>query len=208
MTTTTMSASEIEGAEIQNLSKLQDRYAAKTALSLTLFAVFFFIVAFLRPYLAILTVLLDGEADDRRQAVSQLAGLEAALWTALPVLIFGALLFGLLVTKRVAGPLAHLERGALEWSRGYVAHRVSFLRADRLDELADKTNQAWAQVEHTLAAVQQHNHEIRRIVESPVVSGSAPHAGGADPVERFRRIADASTAIKTALQPFHLIQKK
>ncbi len=208
MTTTAMSASKIEGAEIQNLSKLQDRYAAKTALSLTLFAVFFFIVAFLSPYLAILTVLLDGEAEDRRQAVSQLAGLEAALWTALPVLFFGALLFGLLVTKRVAGPLAHLERCALEWSRGYVAHRVSFLRADRLDELADKTNQAWAKVEHALAAVQQHNHEIRRIVDSLVVAGSAPHENGANHAERVCRISDASDAIKTALQPFHLMQKR
>lgn len=208
MTTKTIPAPEIDEADIQTFARLQDRYAAKTALSLTLFAVFFFIVAFLSPYLAILTVLLDGEAEDRRQAVSQLAGLEAALWTALPVLFFGALLFGLLVTKRVAGPLAHLERAALEWSRGYVAHRVSFLRADRLDELADKTNQAWVQVEHALAAVQQHNHEIRRLVGSLVVAGSAQQEGGANHAERVRHIADASDAIKTALQPFHLMQKK
>lgn len=186
----------------------QDRYVTRTAISLTLYSMLFFVLAFLSPYLVpALTLLSKASLAEQQAAAGQLLFLNETVLTAAPVFFFGSLLFGLLLTKRVAGPLAHLERCAVEWGKGYVAQRVSFLPADRLDGLAHTTNAAWSQVEGALGAIQQQNQDLRRIADSLVVTLGGQSAGSAELLDRVRQIAEVSGRIKAALQPFHVIQK-
>lgn len=209
MTTATMStpAARTEGRE--EFLGSHDRYVARTALILTLYAMLFFVLAFLSPYVVpALTLLTDGSLADQKAAADQLLFLNETVGTAIPVFFFGSLLFGLLLTKRVAGPLAHLQRCAKEWGDGYVAQRVNFLPADRLDGLGAATNHAWAQVEQALRSIHQQNQDIRRIADSLAVTLASQPVGSPEIVERLRQMADASSAIRTSLQPFHLIQRR
>lgn len=208
MSTATLStpAARTEGRD--EFMGFYDRYVARTALILTLYAMLFFVLAFLSPYVVpALTLLTDASLADQKTAADQLLFLNETVWTTMPVFFFGSLLFGLVLTKRVAGPLAHLQGCARQWGSGYVAQRVHFLPADRLDGLATVTNHAWGQVERALGDIHRQNQDIRRIADSLGVTLAGQAAGSPEIVERLRQIADGSAAIKTALQPFHLVPK-
>ena len=208
MPTATITAPDARLDEHKAFVGFHDRYVSRTALSLTLYAMLFFLLAFFGPYLApALTLLAETSLPEQKAAADQLLILSQTAWTAMPVFFFGSLLFGLLLTKRVAGPLAHLERCAVEWGNGYVAQRVSFLAADRLEELEATTNRAWSQVERALRTVQQQNHDLRRVADSLAVTMASHTSTSPEITERLRQIAEASGAIKTALQPFQLTSK-
>ncbi len=208
MPTATTTIPDAKAKSPEAFMGFQDRYVTRTAIVLTLYAMLFFVLAFLSPYLApALTLFGEASVQERKLAADQLLFLNETVWTALPVFFFGSLLFGLLLTKRVAGPLAHLERCAVQWGKGYVAQRVAFLPADRLDGLETTTNAAWAQVERTLDTIDRHNHDLRRIADSLALALVGHSSGPPELAERASQIVSASGAIKTALQPFRLIPK-
>ena len=125
----------------------QRAYTFKIAVSMALYACLFFVLAFCGPYvLPAITLFSDAPLTDRQVAASQLLLLSDTVWVAIPVFFLGAILFSLLVTRRVADALERLGQSARAWASGKVSHRLQFREADRLTDLAQLLNQGWSQV--------------------------------------------------------------
>ena len=72
-------------------------------MSMALYACLFFVLAFCGPYvLPAITLFSDAPLTDRQIAASQLLLLSDTVWVAIPVFFLGAILFSLLVMRRVA----------------------------------------------------------------------------------------------------------
>jgi methyl-accepting chemotaxis protein len=129
------------------IHKMQKAYAVHTGLLLFLYSSVFFVLAFFGPYVvpAITLFTTDGPLQEREIAAKELLLLSETVWVAIPVLFFGAVIFALVLTHRVAGPLHRLEQSTKAWAQGHLSWRIQFRKADQLEDLSDSANAAVGQ---------------------------------------------------------------
>jgi methyl-accepting chemotaxis protein len=163
----------------------QRTYTFKIAVSMALYACLFFVLAFCGPYvLPAITLFSDAPLTDRQIAASQLLLLSDTVWVAIPVFFLGAILFSLLVTRRVADALERLGRSARAWASGAMSHRLQFREADRLTDLAQLLNQGWAQVGQAVEVVREESSRARASVDGAMKTLIAQGMGGGSDVLR------------------------
>jgi methyl-accepting chemotaxis protein len=144
--------------------RIQKGYAAWIGLLLFLYSALFFTMAFygahLKPVVALYT---SDSLEERQVAAEEMLALSQTIWVAVPVLFFGSVIFSLIVTRRVAGPLARLDESLQQWARGNLRWRMRFRPSDRLDELADHANCALENIERSFDQIQ---HQTRVLQEA------------------------------------------
>ena len=97
----------------------QRAYTFKIAVSMALYACLFFVLGFCGPYvLPAITLFSDAPLTDRHIAASQLLLLSDTVWVAIPVFFLGAILFSLLVTRRIGDAIERLGQSARAWASG------------------------------------------------------------------------------------------
>jgi len=171
-TVTTSSASDRRNGFF--VHRIQKGYAAWIGLLLFLYSTLFFTIAFYGAHLKSMVALYGGGSIQERQtAAVEMLMLSETVWVAVPILFCGSLIFSLIVTRRVAGPLFRLDASMQQWARGNVTWRIAFRPNDRLDELAASANLAVGNVERALACLQQQNETIQRVLSRREYDGSA-----------------------------------
>lgn len=85
---------------------------------------------------------------------------------AVPVLFLGAVIFSLVLTRRVAGPLVQLDQSIQEWAKGNLGWRMQFRQSDRLEELASTANQALDRVEQAFGEMHRQTAVIQEALAS------------------------------------------
>jgi methyl-accepting chemotaxis protein len=141
------------------IHQIQKGYAIWIGVLLFLYSALFFTLAFYGTHLRPMLALYSSDSLQERQAAAvEMLMLSETVWVAVPVLFFGAVIFSLILTRRVAGPLYRLDESTRQWVRGNLRWRVQFRPSDRLDELAETANQALAEIEQSFAHIQ---HQTR-----------------------------------------------
>lgn len=204
MATVALSVSRQKSEHIAVVVREERRaYTLKTAVSMALYAGLFFVLAFCGPYvLPAVTLLSDAPLTDRQIAASQLLLLSDTVWVAIPVFFLGAILFSLLVMRRVADALERLGQSARAWSSGIVSHRLQFREADRLTDLAKLLNQGWSQVGQGVETIQQETSRARTAVERAMHIISAQGVGGPEALRQLQTTTEALNRIQAALGRF------
>lgn len=166
MRTATMTTpSSQDGRQGFFLHRVQKGYAVWIGVILFLYSALFFTLAFYGPHLGpMLTLYGGGTLEERQAAASEMLLLSETVAVAVPVLFLGAVVFSLVLTRRVAGPLFQLDRSIQEWARGNLSWRMEFRKSDRLDDLAETANQALAKVEHAFGELHRQNSAIQAAV--------------------------------------------
>jgi nitrogen fixation/metabolism regulation signal transduction histidine kinase len=126
------------------------------------------------------------------------------VWVAIPVFFLGAILFSLLVTRRVADALERLGQSARAWASGMVSHRLQFREADRLTDLAQLLNQGWSQVGLGIETMQKASSRARAAVDSAEKIILAQGVGGSDALRQLQTTAEALDRIQAALRRFEI----
>jgi HAMP domain-containing protein len=187
------------------VGKEQKAYTFKIAVSMALYACLFFVLAFCGPYvLPAITLFSDAPLTDRQVAASQLLLLSDTVWVAIPVFFLGAILFSLLVTRRVADALERLGQSARAWASGMVSHRLQFREADRLTDLAQLLNQGWSQVGQRVETIQQESSRARAAVDGAVKILLAQGVEGSDAFRQLQITTEALDRIQATLGRFEL----
>lgn len=141
--------------------RIQKGYAAWIGLLLFLYSALFFTMAFygahLKPVVALYT---SDSLEERQAAAEEMLTISKTVWVAVPVLFFGSVIFSLVVTRRVAGPLSRLDESLQQWAKGNLRWRMRFRPSDRLDELADHANCALENIERSF---EQIHHQTRAL---------------------------------------------
>ncbi|MBS0152459.1 MAG: methyl-accepting chemotaxis protein [Nitrospira sp.] len=141
--------------------RIQKGYAAWIGLLLFLYSALFFTMAFygahLKPVVALYT---SDSLEERQTAAEEMLVLSKTVWVAAPVLFFGSVIFSLVVTRRVAGPLSRLDESLQQWGKGNLRWRMRFRPSDRLDELADHANCALENIERSFDQI---HHQVRAL---------------------------------------------
>lgn len=154
--------------------RIQKGYALWIALLLFLYSTLFFIIAFYGVHLRAMVALYGGGSlQERQEAAAEMLMLSETVWVAVPILFCGSLIFSLIITRRVAGPLYRLDVTMQQWSSGNMTWRIAFRPSDRLDDLATSANLAVDNMERTLARLQHQNHTIQRVLSQTEYAGSA-----------------------------------
>ena len=180
-------------------------YTFKIAVSMALYACLFFVLAFCGPYvLPAITLFSDAPLTDRQIAASQLLLLSDTVWVAVPVFFLGAILFSLLVMRRVADALERLGQSARAWSSGIVSHRLQFREADRLTDLAQLLNQGWSQVGQGVETMQQESSRARAAVDGAMKIILAQGVGGSVALRQLQITTEALDRIQAALGRFEI----
>jgi len=136
----------------RTLHTIQKGYAIWIGFLLFLYSALFFTLTFFGPHLQPLATLYTGGAlADRQEAATKLLDLSETVWVAVLVLLLGAAIFSLVLTKRVAGPLQILEHSIRQWAQGDLTGRVRFRKVDRLDHFAQSINSAVQTIEGSFA---------------------------------------------------------
>ncbi len=144
------------------MHRVQKGYAAWIGLLLFLYSALFFTLAFYGPHLKpMLTLYGGGSLEERQAAAAEMLMLSETVWVAVPVLFFGAIIFSLILTRRVAGPLYRLDESTQMWAKGNLSWRMGFRASDRLDGLAETANHALENIEQSFARIQQRTHVIQ-----------------------------------------------
>ncbi len=142
--------------------RIQKGYAAWIGMLLFLYSALFFTVAFYGAHLKPLLALYGGGSlEERQAAAAEMLMLSETVWVAVPILFFGSMIFSLVLTRRIAGPLWRLEESIQQWAEGNLSWRMQFRSSDRLDELAECANRAVEGLEQSMAAIQRNTHLIR-----------------------------------------------
>jgi methyl-accepting chemotaxis protein len=142
--------------------RIQQGYAAWIGLILFLYSTLFFTLAFYGPHLKpMLTLYIGGSIEEQQAAAAEMLLLSETVWVAVPVLFFGAVIFSLILTRRVSGPLYRLDQTIQEWAKGNLSRRVEFRASDRLDDLALSANQALENIERSFALIHRHNARVQ-----------------------------------------------
>jgi hypothetical protein len=209
MATATLSVNRSDSEHIESaVGKEQRAYTFKIAVSMALYACLFFVLAFCGPYvLPAIMLFSDAPLADRQAAASQLLLLSDTVWVAIPVFFLGAILFSLLVTRRLADALECLGQSARAWASGKVSHRIQFREADRLTDLAQLLNLGWSQVGQRVETIQQESSHAREAVDEAMRIISAQDAGGIGGSDALRQLQAATEAlgrIQTALGRFEI----
>ena len=183
----------------------QKTYTLKIAVSMALYVCLFFVLAFCGPYvLPAITLFSDAPLTDRQVAASQLLLLSDTVWVALPVFFLGAILFSLLVTRRIADALERLGRSARAWAAGELSHRLQFREADRLKDLAQLLNQGWSQVGQMAHAIEEESSRAQAAVDSALKVILAQSVEGSDAVRQLQTTTEALGRIQAALRQFEI----
>ena len=173
--------------------RIQKGYAVWIGLLLFLYATLFFAIAFYGIHLKSIVALYGGgEIQERQTAAAKMLMLSETVWVAVPILFLGSLIFSLVMTRRVAGPLYRLDASLQQWSRGNVTWRIVFRPSDRLDDLATSVNQAVDKMEQSLADIQAQIQTIHGVLSRAECHGSA----------EFNEVRQASQHIEQVLQRF------
>lgn len=142
--------------------RIQKGYMVWIGLLLFLYSALFFTVAFYGAHLKPLLALYgSGSLEERQAAAAEMLMLSETVWVAVPILFFGSVIFSLIMTRRVAGPLYRLEKSMQHWARGDLRWRMRFRQRDRLNELAESANHAAENIEHSMASIQHCTRVIR-----------------------------------------------
>ena len=156
------------------LHRIQKGYAMWIGLILFLYSALFFTLAFYGPHLGpVLTLYGAGSLEERQSAATELLLLSETVVVAVPILFLGAVIFSLVLTRRVAGPLFHLDQSVQEWAAGNLQWRVRFRQSDRLDELADTANRALADIERAFGEVHRQQAVIQAMLATPSLDAPA-----------------------------------
>lgn len=140
--------------------RIQKGYAAWIGLLLFLYSALFFTMAFYGAHVKPVVVLYTSESLDERQAAAEeMLALSQTVWVAVPVLFFGSVIFSLIVTRRVAGPLSRLDESLQQWAKGNLRWRMRFRPSDRLEELANHANCALENIERSFECI-RHQTEV------------------------------------------------
>lgn len=146
--------------------RIQRGYAAWIGLLLFLYSALFFTMAFYGAHLKPVVVLYTSESLEERQvAAEEMLALSKTVWVAVPVLFFGSVIFSLVVTRRVAGPLSRLDESLQQWARGNLRWRMRFRPSDRLDELADNANCALENIERSFDQIQDQTRALQAALQ-------------------------------------------
>ena len=136
----------------RTLHTIQKGYAIWIGFLLFLYSALFFTLAFFGPHLQPLaTLYTGGSLADRQEAATKLLDLSETVWVAVPVVLLGAAILSLVLTKRVVGPLQILEHSIRHWAQGDLTGRVGFRKVDRLDHFAQSINSAVQTIEGSFA---------------------------------------------------------
>jgi methyl-accepting chemotaxis protein len=202
--TTVASGSNSEHS-VAAVRKEQRAYTFKVAVSMALYACLFFVLAFCGPYvLPAITLLSDAPLTDRQVAASQLLLLSDTVWVAIPVFFLGAILFSLLVTRRIVDALERLGQSASAWASGMASHRLQFREADRLTDLAQLLNQGWSHVGQGVETVQQESSRARAAVDGATKTLLAQGMGGSEALRQLQTTTEALDRIQAALRRFQI----
>ena len=146
------------------IHRIQKGYAVWIGLLLFLYSALFFTLAFYGAHLKPMLALYSSDSLEERQVASaEMLMLSETIWVAVPVLFFGAAIFSLIITRRVAGPLYRLDESIQQWGKGNLRWRMRFRPSDRLDELTATANQALENIERSFAQIQhQTPHSFER----------------------------------------------
>jgi methyl-accepting chemotaxis protein len=168
--------------------RVQKGYAAWIGLILFLYSALFFTLAFYGAHLKPMVTLYAADSlEERQAAATEMLLLSETVWVAVPVLFFGAVIFSLVLTRRVAGPLDRLDQTIQEWAKGNLRWRMEFRASDRLDELAATANQALDNIEESFALIQRHNAAMQAVLSK---AEADPQAGMAELRRATGEIAD------------------
>lgn len=93
------------------LHRVQRGYVVWIGIILFLYSALFFTLAFYGPHLGPMLTLYGGRTlEERQAAASEMLLLSETVAVAVPVLVLGAVVFSLVLTRRVAGPLFQLDQ--------------------------------------------------------------------------------------------------
>lgn len=146
------------------LHRIQKGYAMWIGLILFLYSALFFTLAFYGPHLGpVLTLYGEGTLEERQAAANEMLVLSETVVVAVPILFLGAVIFSLVLTRRVAGPLFQLDRSVQEWAAGNLQWRMRFRESDRLDELAHTANRALGGIEQAFGEVHRQQATIQAL---------------------------------------------
>lgn len=146
--------------------RIQKGYAAWIGLLLFLYSALFFTIAFYGAHLKSVVVLYTSNSlEERHVAAEEMLALSETVWVAVPVLFFGSVIFSLVVTRRVAGPLSRLDESLQQWARGNLCWRMRFRPSDRLDELADHANCALENIEKSFDQIQNQTRALQAALQ-------------------------------------------
>jgi HAMP domain-containing protein len=181
----------------------QKTYTFKMAVSMALYACLFFVLGFCGPYvLPAITLFSEAPLTDRQLAASQLLLLSDTVWVAIPVFFLGAILFSLLVTRRLADALERLGQSANAWASGMVSHRLQFREADGLQDLAQVLNQGWRQVGQGVETIEQESSRARAAVDGARKIMLTQGVGESDPLRQLQTATEALDRIQATLRQF------
>lgn len=170
------------------LHRVQKGYAAWIGLILFLYSALFFTLAFYGPHLGpMITLYGGGSLAERQAAASEMLLLSETVSVAVPVLFLGAVIFSLVLTRRVAGPLVQLDQSIQEWAKGNLSWRIRFRPSDRLDDLASTANQALTRIEQAFGEI----HRQTAVIHAALAS---------NPPENPDAIRKAQQAVETLEQ--------
>ncbi len=154
--------------------RIQKGYAAWIGLLLFLYSALFFTIAFYGAHIKPMVALYTSDSMEERQvAADEMLLLSKTVWVAVPVLFFGSVIFSLVVTRRVAGPLYRLDESIQQWAKGNLRWRMKFRSSDRLDDLAVTANQALENIERSFAHIQHQTHTLRAALLKIEQTGSS-----------------------------------
>lgn len=146
--------------------RIQRGYAAWIGLLLFLYSALFFTMAFYGAHLKPVVALYTSESLEERQAAAEeMLALSKTVWVAVPVLFFGSIIFSLVVTRRVAGPLSRLDESLQQWAKGNLCWRMRFRSSDRLDELAGHANCALENIERSFEQIQHQTRALQAALQ-------------------------------------------
>ncbi len=174
------------------LHQVQKGYAVWIGLMLFLYSALFFTLAFYGPHLGpMITLYGGGSLEERQAASSEMLLLSETVSVAVPVLFLGAVIFSLVLTRRVAGPLVQLDQSVREWAKGNLSWRMRFRQSDRLDELASTANQALTRVEQAFGEM----HRQTSVIQASL---AADHRENPEAIQKAQQAAASLAKILDA----------
>jgi methyl-accepting chemotaxis protein len=126
--------------------------------------------------------------EERQVASAEMLMLSETIWVAVPVLFFGAAIFSLIITRRVAGPLYRLDESIQQWGKGNLRWRMRFRPSDRLDELTATANQALENIERSFAQIQYQTHTLQAALLKIEQDGSSGVKEARDAMENMATV--------------------
>jgi methyl-accepting chemotaxis protein len=171
------------------IHQIQKGYAIWIGLLLFLYSALFFTLAFYGAHLKPLLALYGSDSLEERQVASaEMLMLSETVWVAVPVLFFGSVIFSLIITRRIAGPLYRLDESIQQWGRGNLRWRIQFRPSDQLDELEGTTNQAFQNIEQSFAKIQHQTQSLLAALSKIEQAGSSGIKEAQDAMEEIAAV--------------------